>query len=257
MLTRRGLLLSFLAWHVSGRPSGNTTKPPLVLIHGAFHGAWCWQRVVSNLKRAGRDVHTPTLSGLGERAAEASQQTNLSTHVRDVAHYLASHKLRDCIVVGHSYAGFVLAGLVAAAPARIRRLVFLDAFLPKDGECVMDYLPPDLPERIRAGGHGWRLPMRLVLTVEELGVTEKADVAWVTERLSEQPLATFQERVRVPPDAWRRPCTYIWTSEGPPFDAAAARARSLGFEMHTLLSAGHDSMVTRPAELAAILNSLH
>lgn len=107
-----------------------------VLVHGAFHGAWCWERVRTLLEQAGRDVVTPTLTGLGERAGELSPDIGLSTHVDDVVQVLEQGDLRDVVLVGHSYAGMILPAVAVRAADRLARLVFLDAFVPRTATAV-------------------------------------------------------------------------------------------------------------------------
>jgi pimeloyl-ACP methyl ester carboxylesterase len=226
---------------------------PFLLVHGAWHGGWCWDRVAPVLRRAGHEVYTPTLTGLGDRAAAAAPDVGLSTHIQDVVRVLEAEDLQQVILVGHSYAGFVITGVAQRARGRLARLVFLDAFLPEDGQSVRDYQPPDLDDIVRRTGDGWRLPMTALFPVEALGLRDTADLRWVRENLRDQPYRTFTERLRVSPDTWRLPCTYVLTSEAPPFLAAAARARKQGFRVVELAGAGHDAMITHPTEVSRTL----
>jgi pimeloyl-ACP methyl ester carboxylesterase len=104
-----------------------------VLVHGAWHGGWCYARVARLLRAAGHDVYTPTLTGVGERAHLAALSMTLTTHVRDIVNVLEYENLSDVILCGHSYGGMVITGVAAAAGERIRTLFYLDAFLPEDG----------------------------------------------------------------------------------------------------------------------------
>src|ERR1700761_2935864 len=101
-----------------------------VLVHGAWQGGWTWSRVTPLLRAQGHVVHTPTLTGCAERVQSLSPQTGLETHVEDIAGLLLFERLHDVILVGHSYAGQVIAGTASRLPDRIRQLVYLDAFLP-------------------------------------------------------------------------------------------------------------------------------
>ena len=123
-----------------------------VLVHGAWHGGWCWVRVARILRDAGHEVFTPTLTGLGERVHLASADISLDTHVADVLGVLESEELEDVVLCGHSYGGMVVTGVAAQAAKRIDTLVYLDAFVPEDGQSVFELMGPEragppLPDR--------------------------------------------------------------------------------------------------------------
>ena len=133
-----------------------------VLVHGAWHGGWCWKKVTPLLRAAGHEVYTPTLTGLGERAHLLTREVDLDTHIRDIINVLEYEELRDVILVGHSYAGMVIAGVADRVPARLAHLVYLDAFVPRDGQASLSLSPPELEAHLRAQalaeGDGWRVP---------------------------------------------------------------------------------------------------
>ena len=137
-----------------------------VLVHGAWHGGWCWQKVVPLLEAAGHEVYAPTLTGLAERAAELSPDVGLDTHIQDIVGLLVDKDLHGVILVGHSYGAMVITGVVDAVPERIAHLVYLDTFVPRDGESIADVVPLlryVLRKQARAHGAlppreaGWRL----------------------------------------------------------------------------------------------------
>lgn len=109
---------------------------PFVLVHGAFHGGWCWKCVTRRLRDAGHSVYAPTLTGLGDREHLLDPSVNLSTHIQDVVNVLVYEDLHNVPLVGHSYAGMVIAGVAEAVPARLSRLIYLDAVIPVDGDCT-------------------------------------------------------------------------------------------------------------------------
>jgi pimeloyl-ACP methyl ester carboxylesterase len=109
-----------------------------VLVHGAWSGGWGYREVTAKLRAAGHEVHVPTMTGLGERAHLASPAITLSTHVADVLGVIESEGLDDIILVGHSYGGMVVTGVATKIGAKIRTLVYLDAFLPGDGNSLWD-----------------------------------------------------------------------------------------------------------------------
>ena len=112
-----------------------------VLVHGAWHGSWCWARVRRALGDQGHQVFTPTLTGVGERSHLLSRDIDLQVHVDDVANLIRWEELDDVILCGHSYGGCVISGVADALPDRIAALVYLDAFLLEEGECLHDLLP--------------------------------------------------------------------------------------------------------------------
>ena len=109
-----------------------------VLVHGAWHGGWCWQKVIPFLEAAGHEVYAPTLTGLAERASELSPDVGLDTHIQDVVGLLEEKNLHGVILVGHSYGGMVITGVVDQVPERIAHLVYLDTFVPRDGESMVN-----------------------------------------------------------------------------------------------------------------------
>src|ERR1700704_3783106 len=109
-----------------------------VLVHGAWFGGWCWQKVIPLLESAGHEVYAPTLTGLAERVSELSPEVGLETHIQDIAGLLEEKNLHDVILVGHSYGGVVITGVVDRVPQRIAHLIYLDTFAPRDGESMAD-----------------------------------------------------------------------------------------------------------------------
>ena len=132
-----------------------------VLVHGGWHGAWCWEQVNSRLREAGHAVYTPTLAGLGELSHLLDPSIGLDTHVQDVVDVLDREDLRDVVLVGHSYGGMVISGAGELAAGRLARLDFLDAFVPEGGQSLLDLLSPERRDfYLRAAkehGEGWRV----------------------------------------------------------------------------------------------------
>ena len=223
-----------------------------VLVHGAWHGGWCWQRVSPLLRARGHDVHTPTLTGLGDRAHLARPETDLDTHIQDVIATMEMEGLVDVTLVGHSYAGFVISGVADRAPSRIASLVYLDAFVPENGKSLADYVPADRREGFVKSGEqaGFRS-----FPVERFGVTDPADAAWVSARLVNQPFRTFTQKLSLMGPPPRVPRTFIFCSQPSMhmFDHwAAALRNNPAWKFHEMKT-GHDAMITQPRELARIL----
>ena len=112
-----------------------------VLVHGGGHGGWCYSRVSPLLRAAGHEVYAPTLTGLGERKHLLRPDIDLDTHITDIVHVLEYEDLEDVILLGHSYGGMVITGVADRAGSRIRRLVYLDAAHPRNGESLADVTP--------------------------------------------------------------------------------------------------------------------
>lgn len=228
-----------------------------VLIHGAWHGGWCWDRVTPVLRAAGHDVHTPTLTGLSERAHLLSPQVGLDTHAEDVVRLLDVLDLREVVLVGHSYAGQVVTAVADRRPERIARRVHLDAFVGTNGEAARDLLPETVAhhwaEAAAGPGLGWLVPVR---SLAVLGVTEQADTDWLTPRLTPHPWKTYTDPLRLTGAAEDVPGAFVecvnWMRV---FRTQADRARERGWPVHEL-DTGHEAMVTAPKALADVLLDL-
>jgi pimeloyl-ACP methyl ester carboxylesterase len=241
-----------------------------VLVHGAWHGGWCWKKVVPLLRSGGHEVFTPTLTGLGERSHLANPAVNLSTHTQDIINLLVYEDLERVVLVGHSYAGMVISAVAEQTPKRLARLIYLDAFVPEDGLALVDFTAPEaqqraaMEQRVRAEGSGWALPSLRPgpwepFLREYWGINDEADLGWLLPRLDPHPFASMTEPVRLPrnamatlPRAYLR-CTLV---PHPHFDLVAAEARQSPDWRYRELDTGHDAMVTAPHELAAALLEL-
>ena len=227
-----------------------------VLVHGAWHGGWCWKRVEPLLRAAGHDVYTPTLTGLGERVHLASPETDLMTHIQDVVGVMEYEELQQVVLVGHSYGGIVIAGVADRLTSRVAHLVYFDALVPRDGEGELDLLPDHgaaMLERCRLSGDGWLVPPPGESAL--IAWAGSAELPWLTRRLTPQPLKTLQGRVRLTnPAAAGIPATYISCEpgHGPPggFKVESIRRAQAAGWRYRELATGHDAMVTIPRELA-------
>jgi len=233
-----------------------------VLVHGAWQSTGTWDRLIPLLEMRGHTVITPVLSGLGTDESRLSPDITLRQHVEDVSGELPG-LAGQVILVGHSYAGMIISGVAETNPDRVRRLVFLDAFLPEDGQCVLDLLPPEIGAHFRdvarEQGNGWRLPGgEGQLDLWGLKPGEARD--FVRARLCDFSLRCFEEPLALP--ANRRasiPATFVrGIAEGYParpfFAPFAAKARAFGWQV-TELKTGHDCHVERPGEVADALLS--
>lgn len=129
-----------------------SARPPFVLVHGGRHGGWCWKHVATALRQAGHTVHTPTLTGLGERSHLLDQTIGLGHHVQDIVATFEFEDIHDAVLVAHSYGGMVVAGALEQIGDRVRRVVYLDAHLPGPGSPPSTSSAPTAPPTI------WRTP---------------------------------------------------------------------------------------------------
>ena len=169
-----------------------------VLVHGAWHGGWCWQRVADRLRGAGHAVFTPTLTGLGERSHLLSAGIDLTTHITDVINVIKWEGLTDVVLCGHSYGGFVISGVAEQMTPAIRSIVFLDAFVPRNGESVQDLTAPAVKDSIAAALQRGDIAIS-PRAAEAFGVNA-ADRAWVDRLCVGQPIATFTGKIAL---TWR------------------------------------------------------
>jgi pimeloyl-ACP methyl ester carboxylesterase len=229
-----------------------------VLVHGGWHGGWCWRKLTPLLRDAGHEVYTPTLTGLGERAHLVTPTVDLAGHVQDLRAVLEAEDLRDVVLVGHSYAGAVITGLAAdpEMARRVARLVFLDGFVPAAGQSVLELLPVQRRQAFldlaRDRGDGWLVPLDWDSALAGWGVTDPADLAWMGPRMTPQPLATLCQPLPAAP-VLGVPRSYLHCRYGPsaPIFRRFADLARADPEAWTVveLDTGHDAMVTRPAEL--------
>ncbi len=231
-----------------------------VLVHGGHAGGWQWRELARLLRGAGHEVFTPTLTGLGERVHLARPEVDLDTHIRDILGVLEYEEPAGVILAGHSYAGMVITGVAERAPERLRHVVYLDAFVPQDGESARDIVAAvlgpgaaaSLDEQVRTRGYGWRLPRPLT---DSDGTPNP--------RATDHPYGTFTQPVAVGnPAAAALPRTYVLCTERPPdwsfgpvLDHCATRAQEQGWRYHELAT-GHALWRTAPREVADLLLAL-
>ncbi|HZC97751.1 MAG TPA: alpha/beta fold hydrolase, partial [Bradyrhizobium sp.] len=122
----------------------DTAEKTFVLVHGAWIGGWVWRDVLNRLRSLGHIATAPTLTGLGERRHVGNDSADLEAHVEDVVAHIEMENLRDITLVGWSYGGMVVTGVLARILERVKELVYLDAFVPEDGKALADYLPPNM-----------------------------------------------------------------------------------------------------------------
>ncbi len=235
------------------------TARTFVLVHGGGHGGWCWQPVARRLCAAGHEVHTPTLTGLGERRHLLSSETGLDTHIEDVTQLLFHEDLRSVVLVGHSYGGMVITGVADRSPERIARLVYLDAAITAHGERLVDSSPGLAQFDDSRVVDGVRLGLWPENAIGPLyGLTDPALAAWARPRLAPHPWKTFEDRLRLndPDTIAALPRAIVNCSSTlhrrPP--EMLSRWSDAGYVRE--LDAGHDLMLTEPDEVARLLGEI-
>jgi pimeloyl-ACP methyl ester carboxylesterase len=225
----------------------------LVLVHGAWHGAWCWRRVLPALWGAGHRVVTVTLTGLGERAHQLSPAITLGTHVQDVVTAVRAEECRDAVLVGHSYGGLPVTGAADVLGDAVARLVYVDGVVPEPGDCWSTRNPPEVQgERRGAIARHGHLPPP---PPEAFGLAGD-DAAWVGRRQTPQPAGVYDDPVHFDAARWAaRPRTFV-DCTAPPLPTIDPSRRLVreqpGWEV-VELATGHDPMVSAPEELARVL----
>jgi pimeloyl-ACP methyl ester carboxylesterase len=224
-----------------------------VLVHGAWHGGWCYSRVADRLRAAGHRVFTPTLTGVGERAHLYSPSIDLTTHVTDIVNVFKWERLQDVILVGHSYGGMVVTGVADLIPQKISSLVYLDSFLPHDNQSVLDLLPLERAQAMRASASASCFavppPPAAFFNVND------ADREWVDSLCTPHPLAALSQRLKLTGgiDRIDKKTYVLATGRVGSFnrfrDSVANTPRWTTHE----LPCGHDVMIDLPDETTAIL----
>lgn len=232
-------------------------RPPFVLVHGAFHGGWCWKGVAAALRAAGHEVFTPTQTGLGERRHLLSSAITMETFVQDILNVLICEELTDVVLVGHSFGARSVNGVADRARDLIRKLIYIDGGIEASGRSRLEAMPEAArAQRIAAavefdGGISVPAP-----PADRFGLSEPTAIAWVNRRMTPQPLGSERTGIALAnPVGNGLPATYIHCID-PPFPVTAASAayaeRQPGWRFRQF-KGGHDAIISHPQEIAAIL----
>ncbi|NUM46289.1 MAG: alpha/beta hydrolase [Anaerolineales bacterium] len=230
-----------------------------VLIHGMFHGGWCWKKVAPLLRSAGHEVYTPTLTGLGERVHLANPEVDLDTHIQDIVNLVMYEDLHDVILVGHSFGGSLAPAIVEKIPERIAHLVNLDGPLPENGKALKDLIGDTwgffLQNAILPGDEGRIQP----IADWTFGVSG-TDLAWMQSKLTPHPLKPLITPLFFTnPLAHALPRTFISCTETRPsaeeVTAEEKKYAESGWS-YRFIPTGHDAMITAPEALATVLLDL-
>jgi pimeloyl-ACP methyl ester carboxylesterase len=227
-----------------------------LVCHGAWGAGWAWKKMHPLMQAAGHRLVTPTCTGLGERAHLANPSIDLETHIRDILNVIQYEDLREVVLIGHSYGGMVATGVADRARDRIAQLIYLDAFVPEDGQSLLDLNEParQRMQQQARDGDGWRVP-----PLPTPPDTDPADLEWLNARRVDMPLKCFEEKIRLPHGAPPVPRSYIYATRISPADTFGQFSRRFkndsGWDYHEI-DASHSPAVTAPETLMALLEKI-
>ena len=232
-------------------------KGPVVLVHGAWHGGWCWHEVVDKLERLGRKVYAPTLSGMAHRRAGLNKDISADTHVDDIATLVEALELADVTLVLHSYAGLLGPALLHRLQGRLTEIAWIEAVIPSPGMPMLELTTPKAAARYiqiaASEGEGWWMPPPSA-TQFQLPTSEMEK--YVDHRLTPQPFRTFSEPVSLPQaDVKAFPGRYLIASDRKPqpYLRYAAIATASGWPVRDA-PGGHLMMLTNSDAVVNFLN---
>ncbi len=232
----------------------SSSRKTFVLVHGAWHGGWCWRRVADLLEAKGHKVFTPTLTGLGERSHLMRADINLDTHIADIVNVFKWEDLRDVVLSGHSYGGWPISGALEQVSDRVSAVVYLDAFIPENGQKSLDtaseFARKGALEAMAKGEICRQGPPASAFHV----VSEK-DAAWVESNMTPQPIGVMLQPIKLT-GALERVArkAYVRAPKYPqPFFDKYYLAKKADPSWRTYeVPCGHDVMVDMPERLVEI-----
>lgn len=239
-----------------------TTVPPIVLVHGAWAGAWAWRRVLAPLRAAGHDVHAVTLSGCGERRHTLRPDITLQTHIADVVGLVEAEELQDVVLVGHSYGGLVVTGaadaLLARGRAWLRQVIYVDAMVPLPGECWSSRHDPATKAARLAAARASGLNVLPPPDPSAFGL-DAADRDWLIRRQGPHPFNAYLEPLHIDGERLATVPRAFVDCVSPAYPTIAPireRVRQTpGFTV-VEMATGHYPQIQAPDEFVKILGSL-
>jgi pimeloyl-ACP methyl ester carboxylesterase len=227
-----------------------------LVCHGAWSAGWAWKKMHPLMIAAGHRLVTPTYTGLGEREHLANPSIDLETHIQDILNVIKYEDLRDIVLIGHSYGGMVATGVADRARDRITQLIYLDAFVPDDGQSLLDLNEPGRQHMrgLAKAGDGWRVPPNPTPSD-----TPAADIEWLTQRRVHMPIKCFEMPLKLQGGELTLPRSYIYATRITPADTFglfARRAKSQPGWRYYEIDASHSPNVTAPEALTALLQQI-
>jgi pimeloyl-ACP methyl ester carboxylesterase len=232
-----------------------SSKKTFLVSHGAWSAGWAWKKMHPLMQAAGHRLVTPSYTGLGERVHLANPSIDLDTHIEDILNVIKYEDLRDIVLIGHSYGGMVATGAADRARDRVAQLIYLDAFVPEDGQSLLDLNEPDrqrMQELVKDGG--WRVPPRPISPD-----TLAADIEWLNARRVDMPVKCFDTRLKLRGGKLTLPRSYIYATRITPADTFGQFAKRTKNEpgwRYYEIDASHSPNVTAPEALMALLATI-
>lgn len=229
-----------------------------VLVHGGFHGGWCWRQVAARLRARGHGVYTPTQTGCGERSHLLSKSITLDTFVDDIANAFIWEDLHEVVLVGHSFGGNTISGVADRMPERIRQLVYLDAIMLEGGQTMFGRLDKEVvAARLKAAQASGGLSIAPP-PPDVFGIRDPQQIKYVQARLTSHPLGTYTSPLNLAHQVGNGlPAVYVVCTDPVFAGLQSSRDWVKANGMKTAeLKTGHDAMITAPDLLADLLERL-
>jgi len=232
---------------------GSSSPKTFLVCHGAWSAGWAWKKMHPLMQAAGHRLVTPSYTGLGERAHLAHPGIDLDAHIEDMLNVIKYEDLRDIVLIGHSYGGMVATGVADRARDKIEQLIYIDAFVPNDGQSLLDLYEADRPrmQELLKSGDGWRVPPNPTPSD-----TPPADVEWLSARRVDMPIKCFEAKLRLHGRPLTLPRSYIYATRITPADTFGPFARETKNDpdwKYYEIDASHSPNVTAPEALMALL----
>jgi pimeloyl-ACP methyl ester carboxylesterase len=233
-----------------------SSSKTFLVCHGAWSAGWAWKKMHPLMQAAGHRLITPSYTGLGERAHLASESLDLDAHILDILNVIGYENLQDIVLIGHSYGGMVATGVADRMREHIAQMIYIDAFVPRDGQSLFDLNEAAIASMRRAArdGDGWRIP-----PMQTPSDTSAADVAWLSARRVAMPIKCFEQKLKLQHGETTLPRSYIYATRITPADTFAQfsrRTRNEAGWRHFEIDASHSPNVTAPEELMALLQKI-
>ena len=233
-----------------------TPSKTFLVCHGAWSAGWAWKKMHPLMQAAGHRLVTPTYTGLGERAHLANASIDLNSHIEDMLNVIKYEDLRDIVLIGHSYGGMVATGVADRARDKVRQLIYVDAFVPEDGQSLLDLneVARARMQELSKSGDGWRVPPNPTPSD-----TSPADVEWLTRAPRRHADQMFRDQAQAAGGPLTLPRSYIYATRITPADTFGPFARMTKGDpawSYYEIDASHSPNVTAPEALMALLQKI-